>query len=398
LTEELRLLEFPAQLKGGGMGVQKSGPAQRTAPHRGDVVNIQVLRAVAAMSVVFYHAQQQTVLYLGGEHFGFWGMAGVDLFFVISGFIMVHVTRTRRKTTSEFWVDRVIRIAPLYWIATLWIVALYVGGFNPAGVKAITLQDVVSSILFLPDVRTDGHPYPVLDVGWTLTYEMYFYFIFGLTFLLRTRELAVQVLVAWFLFSWLVLVAGGPLPFALAFILQPITLLFAAGAGLGLLYGSWTPPRGRRVALAGYGMCAAGLIWILVADRMIGHRLNTELDLRLLGFGVGAILIVTGALVLERVGRTLPSRTILLLGGASYAVYLFHPTLVQTFIKLLGVVSGGSSLLVAPALVGALAIAAVAGCAIHVWIEKPLLSALRRMISSPRALPTATDRPEAAAG
>lgn len=131
------------------------------------VRNIQVLRCVAALVVVWHHLQTQLHLQMDMPPLGFHGRAGVDIFFVISGFIMFHTTWDARRRVTRFWIDRVIRIAPLYWLATLAVTGLVLVGFHPAGVMKISLEDVIADMLFLPDIREElgEHVYEVDDIN-----------------------------------------------------------------------------------------------------------------------------------------------------------------------------------------------------------------------------------------
>src|SRR5262249_10848440 len=147
------------------------------------IQNIQVLRAIAAYLVVVYHIQPHVSNLLSAPMTSDMGAVGVDVFFVISGFIMVFTSSNRERTTWEFWRDRIIRIVPLYWLATFCMIAITLFGFAPSGLHGWDGKDLVTSMFFLPNIRNDGVPEPILSPGWTLIYEMFFYFLFGLTLL-----------------------------------------------------------------------------------------------------------------------------------------------------------------------------------------------------------------------
>ena len=136
--------------------------------------NIQLLRAAAVYAVVIHHADDPVTDYTGYDFGSVSTSSGVDVFFVISGFVMVYTTYKRTKNPFEFWRDRAIRIVPMYWIATLCMISLYMIGFRPAELHAYELQDVISSLFFIPDVRADGIEKPIIPLGWTLNYEMFF--------------------------------------------------------------------------------------------------------------------------------------------------------------------------------------------------------------------------------
>ena len=127
---------------------------------------VEVLRFLAALAVVFVHLP----ISLNGHY-------GVDLFFIISGFIMMYSTR---KTCINFFKKRIIRVVPLYWALTIgvFIIALYFPSFLQNTTN--NFIHFIKSLFFIPfDKNGIGH-FPVLFLGWTLNYEMYFYLIFGI--------------------------------------------------------------------------------------------------------------------------------------------------------------------------------------------------------------------------
>jgi exopolysaccharide production protein ExoZ len=366
-----------------------SAHTQLASGHPQAVANIQALRAFAAMAVVWHHLETRINSEMDGPHMGFTGMSGVDVFFVISGFIMFHTTNGSGKTAAQFWLDRFIRIAPLYWLATGLVVALCLLGLHPNATKALDGGDVVAALAFFPDVRADGVPYTVLDVGWTLVFEAWFYLLFGLAFALRSQGKALAALSV--LFGALALVRGfAPgLPFALEYWFRPITLEFAAGGALALLW------RSRAVAglsqrvlrVGGWVLLSVGLVALLIGGWRLGWRLNHDFELRLIVFGAPAVMIVAGALALEKVGVTVRSPFVLLLGAASYSIYLCHQFVVEGIEKLAGVIVHQVTLPIdlGMILVG-LVTAAALGIGIHRHIELPLTRSLKRFVHRPRLI------------
>jgi peptidoglycan/LPS O-acetylase OafA/YrhL len=359
------------------------------------VSNIQVLRCFAALAVVWHHLQTRLHLELGAPAMGFAGRAGVDVFFVISGFIMFHTTRNGDRTVFQFWTDRVIRIAPMYWLATGAIVALFWLNLHPNGVRAISGADIIANMLFLPNYRADGDAYPILDVGWTLNYEMYFYFLFGLTFFLRSQVAALVAMTVWFAATGLVGIFGPPLPHALDFYFEPITLEFAAGGLLALLYRCELPATAESAARQlGWALLVGGIVAMLGDALFWGEYVNWNPALRTLAFGGPAVMIVAGALLLERAGMVWRSRMLLLLGAASYSIYLVHQIALQYTIAPV------AALWAAPDTAGlviigiiAFSLAALAGVATHLWLEKPATAWLhgiaRRRRASSATVPVA---------
>lgn len=156
---------------------------------------VQYLRGIAAMMVVWHHSMGQVAATKDFIRVPEFGVYGVDLFFMISGFIMLVTTWDKSITPMEFIGHRIRRVVPLYWAATLVMVAAAV--IAPAQFK--TLQfDAVSlfkSLFFIPYYSPgDIYPHPLLVPGWTLNYEMFFYALFAAT-LLVGRNWRVPIMV-----------------------------------------------------------------------------------------------------------------------------------------------------------------------------------------------------------
>jgi peptidoglycan/LPS O-acetylase OafA/YrhL len=340
------------------------------------LVEIQVLRAVAALMVAAHHALHEAggVALRAGTTAPVpspvWA-AGVDLFFVISGFVMVHASRDLFGTTGAarvFLARRVARVVPLYWLVT----AVYLGIAlaAPAVLNGDVLDPVfvAASFAFWPMARPDGLVQPLYSLGWTLNYEMWFYALFALAVALpRARAVAAAALA---LAASVVLGRLVALPQPLAFWAEPIVLEFAFGLGLGLARAhGLVLPAGIRLALAAAG--AAGLVWVGTA--------MPDLP-RFVAFGIpGAILVAAAGLGPARAGgASMPARWGERLGDASYALYLVHPFAVRG----LRVGLGGLAHLVGAWGFVALALAAAlaASLAVHRWIERPLTGAARRAL------------------
>ncbi|WP_204262837.1 acyltransferase [Methylobacterium sp. BTF04] len=345
------------------------------------LVAIQILRAFAALLVVMHHAQFEAATLATRVGTPFLGStmlpwrAGVDVFFVISGFIIVHAARSlygQPGGRARFLAHRVARLVPLYWlVTTLYLVvawrtpALLNGGDN------LVPGYVAAAFLFWPALRADGLIQPLYSLGWTLNYEMAFYLVFAVGLGWGRRAAFAWLCVA---LSGLValglLVAGLPTP--LAFWSDPIVLEFALGAAIGLVRAE-----GLRLAfLPRLGLAAAGLVLLASA--------GTVTDLaRPLAYGIPALLLVAAA-ALGSPGRmdetSRPVRALIALGDASYALYLLHPFVLRgarEAILRLGLAPvlgpwGGITLMVALAIVISLAAAR--------FVEQPLTRTLRRWL------------------
>jgi exopolysaccharide production protein ExoZ len=342
------------------------------APEGRHLPGLQVLRALAALAVVWFHAGR----YLADQipHAWWrWGEFGVDVFFVLSGFVMVHATRDRTRV-RDFLAARVARIVPLYWAATL-AMALLVWWLPQLFVAAqLTSAHLVQSLAFWPHFSPSmpGQVMPLLVPGWTLVHEMYFYLLFGLLLPLRP---ALRVAMATLLLSLGVLLAPRMSDSADSawahFLGAPLMLEFAFGMMTGLAYRrGWRPSR-TLAWLAGFAGTAL----------VVG---TSQPELRVWSAGVGGLALLVSASNWQAGGA--PSFALLhRLGDASYSTYLLHPfVLGALFLPLLRVplLDQGVAGVAALSLLALLA-SATAGLLCHHWIERPLTRIARRSFALP---------------
>ncbi len=345
------------------------------------IANIQILRAVAALAVVLHHTQFQLQIAYGTPHFALVGRAGVDLFFLISGFVMVYTTRETQRTTTQFWMDRAVRIVPLYWLGTSLVIALFLAGLPALDVQELRLGDIVKSYLFIPYLASYGEGRPILDVGWTLNYEVYFYALFGLTFFVRSQAKALLLLGALFVAIWLFVKLNPQLPFVIAHYGSALVFEFLIGGAIALWHHRWISGKPVQRPALGAALVLAGLVAVFAAGWKFAAIVNQNPELRVAVFGGPAILVLVGALLLEQAGYTMKSRFVLLLGAASYAIYLAHPMVLQMAVPAFNAIVPGTSLAhKAGAVVFAFTLAVAAGLAVHLWVERPMTAGLRAML------------------
>ena len=331
-------------------------------PVRDNLLSIQCLRAVAAFLVVAYHAVEQWTSKMP-EHYApgeYWpnGSAGVDIFFVISGLVMtISVQRSagRPHAAWSFAKDRIIRIMPLYWIITTFKIVAVIA--VPALVTRTTLDPfyVAGSYALLPVRDAAGIIRPVLPVGWTLSYEMFFYILICATLLIRAPLLRVcaPALLTFAALAF-VLPAGG---FANTIVVEFI---------FGILIGN-AIPRLRNMppsVAAAIGLIAFAILMVIP----VGNGLA-----RPLAWGIPAACIVAAAVATELSLRPWLPRWLLAAGNASYATYLTHGFVIPAVYLLIRPLPTN---LVAMVIVG-LIVSAAAGHVTHRLIEQPLLFSLR---------------------
>ena len=284
--------------------------------------SVQYLRAAAALAVLFYHIStlSQKTWMLDPERIDYVGAAGVDLFFVISGFIMAMiVARPGDFDGRQFWISRIARVVPAYWVITLAVFVLV--WVMPQLFKETTsdLQTLLISLSFVALDHGNGNTGPLLVVGWTLNYEMFFYAIVALTSgLLGDRRLisaSAGIIALVVLGQWL-----RPSHPTLMFYTDPILLEFVLGI---LVFRIWNHLRESRRNLAPLAMLITGtLLLMLQWERPVG-------DMRALFWGVPAAAMLYGALGV----LTFRNAMLIRLGDWSYALYLTHVFVITFYIR-----------------------------------------------------------------
>jgi peptidoglycan/LPS O-acetylase OafA/YrhL len=335
---------------------------------------IQALRGIAAVMVVVHHS---TILWGMYHGWGVWGngAAGTDIFFIISGFVMVVATVGREAPlhpARKFLERRIARVVPLYWLITAVVVVkgLWVrtnSEFqNHVAHVAYTPAYVLRSLFFIPFKDTS----PIVFTGWTLSYEMFFYLLFAIALALRigvVRTLAPLLLIlgaVGFLNH-----SGWP---AIASLISPLLLEFLAGLLLG--YAVLQGKIGNHWFMFVLGIAAMFFLCLV--------GLN-NLSLRLLLWGVPAFSIVLGAVAMEPVASRWWPGWVLLIGDSSYSLYLSHVVVLPVVEKLLVTIhllrtnQGGFAGEI-PVVVMGSSLSIVVGLGVFLWIERPLNGIIRR--------------------
>jgi exopolysaccharide production protein ExoZ len=283
-----------------------------------NIESVQYIRAMAAIIVVVTHAFQWPLE--DGNYFLLKsGRFGVDIFFVISGFIITLIAGSDKFDPRKFLARRARRIVPAYWVATILVTALAL--LLPQHFRSTvpTVEGFIKSLVFLP---SEDPKAPLLALGWTLDYEAFFYFVFACTFWLRSEwRTLVQIL-----FLGALIVIGRLLPepgFLTAFYTSPSLIGFIMGLIVGQAYRHSYIDRIRNL-----GMAALIVIVVLLAGTyyfvMPWPTPDSDPLLFHLVLSLLSALIVAGLLAAERNG-SLPSLPLIkFFGDASYSIYLFH--------------------------------------------------------------------------
>lgn len=277
------------------------------------LLTIQYLRGIASAMVVVHHIRNPWPnLYNPFETFDM-GEAGVDIFFIISGVVMY--VSSRVELPAVFAGLRLIRVAPLYWILTLCAAALLLlsGGAKPG---FALVNDVALSAMFVPHHSSvfPGTIWPVLNPGWTLYFEMFFYLIFAIGLFFRKPLMISLCLISLLVVLGLFVSTDESIfhsythPFLMY--THPLMLEFAGGIVLGWLFLNGRIPN----------------VWLLLPIGFLAlfaaHVLR--LPYLFLQNGLCAALIMLGAVAAERSFKIPDVRWLQLLGDASYSIYLTH--------------------------------------------------------------------------
>ena len=300
------------------------------------------------------------------------GIYGVDLFFVISGLVMVRTTAGKRVAPLRFLANRVARIVPLYWAATLLVFGVALAFPGLVGDTRAEATALLKSLFFIPFEKAPGVLQPVLFLGWTLNYEMFFYVLFAAGLLFRDQTARVWAGAAVFLG---IVVAGAmaePADPIARFYCDPIILEFAFGMVIGTIP---VAPLASSVAKGlSIAAVAGGLLWMVVFPIVIAIP-----PYRALTIGLPAAAVVLGALRLEAAGYRITSPLLLLLGSASYALYLSHAFVLIALDKLLWASGLGGEALLPLTMAAATAAALVVAVVIHLGFERPIDRLLRTL-------------------
>lgn len=336
-------------------------------------ISVQILRFAAAMLVVAMHTTQAISIHITqAGHETYWspGSAGVDIFFVISGFVMSTSVGRSIGIPANGWKDgwtflkrRLLRIVPLYWFYTLAKVAVLIAVPVLAARSSVDLSHLLYSLFFIPVVSPWGPIEPLLPVGWTLNFEMLFYSIFALTIVLRLPRIRFGIGI----FALIFLGASyWPDVTPLTFYAQFIIFEFVLGMGVAHLLFRFQP----LAPTAGAVVSAFALAW------MFGVNWDESTN-RLIRWGFPAAFLLAGFVGMEPwMAKFRAGKQLSFLGDASYSIYLSHTFAVPAGVLLLRKLSVGSSVTVFGVVI---ALAIIAGCVSYLAVERPLTTFCRRL-------------------
>ncbi len=346
-------------------------PADR---REGLLTCLQAGRAVAALFIILFH--NALYIFAKDKYWGFdpaqgfltFSHAGVEFFFVLSGFIILHIhwkDLGRPQAFLSFIRKRFLRIYPMYWVVLAFIVPVYfiVPSFGfPYHRELVTM---ISSVLL---IFLNANQYSELPVAWTLHHEVLFYALFSVA--IFSRRLGLAVLGVWLLTSAASLMMA-PFAFPLLFIASPLHLLFAMGMLACVILRRGSVPAPALITLLGLA------IFFGTGLGEVHGQWNAE-DPRNLFYGLGSTLALIGLVDLERRGRLNVPAFLELMGDASYSIYLTHFTVLSLLAKLFIKCGAREHLPVMISFVALPLLTVLFGILVHLCVERPLLRALAR--------------------
>jgi len=358
----------------------------------GRLNNIQALRGVAALSVLFYHLGLfiRDGIFAGQSGFpaGPWdqGWAGVDLFFVISGFIMVWTTRdisSSIRSSADFLWRRATRIYPLWWICAGIMVVYFILAYNmPAAPDRVSGPHEAWSYALKSFALLPQESPPLLGLGWTLIHEMWFYLVFALI-LLFPRKWLLPSLLIWGVLTLIHYFSAGavdPSQAVRKLMSSPLNLEFIGGALVAWFLLKHSPTSRSAAAL----IFAIGVIWVLLA-MIFNIRFFAEDHhfIRMVVYGPAMVFLVWGSTAMTLTGTLSVPKWLIHLGDWSYALYLIHYIVLIAMkrgLEEFGLndIFGGGVLAIIIFSIGAIVISLIASCIMHKLIERPLIRWFRR--------------------
>jgi exopolysaccharide production protein ExoZ len=363
--------------------------AVRTVTTTHKLPGIQILRAVAAICVLSLHAGRTITETFPGETISLDGLgdAGVDIFFVISGFIMFHTSRGdfgSWQAGFSFMVRRIVRIVPLYWLFTFLIFGLQALGLFFLKEPTFTLAQLAHSIFFI------SVDWPLLGAGWTLNYEMYFYLIFAFCLSVASPRSGPYVIIGTLCAIVLVgqVATDYPPPhdelgiFGAHFFANTIAIEFC----FGILLAKFAPLGERKLVLkASAALVGAAILLSLPLLQLELSSMDFFDEARFVVLGIPAALLVFGSLAITRL-QSRAGKVFLLVGDASYSIYLTHRFVLLAFeraVKRSELFSGIPPLAWMPLLI---AVAIAVGVVTFFAIERPMTRFLQGRLSPRRPI------------
>lgn len=329
--------------------------------------SIQALRALAAWLVVFHHYIQ--VVHSNNlqgqlpQALKMYGALGVDLFFIISGFVIYISSVGKNVTPGIFALHRLARIVPAYWIFTGILATALVIDPTFLSLTHFNTELLLKSLFFIPMPNPSGIGiFPLLPVGWTLNYEMVFYCVFLLSFYFPRKFQFITIAIGLFLLSNIASRLGGDL----IFYASKIIYEFLFGIVIAIAYKKGLVQRIPTVV---------SVIMIPIAIGMIIHY--GEVSHHAVKTGIPCALLFLSIVSLERF--TPKFEFLRRLGDWSYSTYLCHVLVMCLFMKVQQRFALNDAVTFIFIVTGIL----VVSCLSFTWVEKPVSNLVKKAFKNP---------------
>ena len=340
--------------------------------------NIQVLRAFAAAAVVVFHT---------GFAFPFlrpFGSFGVDVFFVISGCIMARILDPASGSSSDFFFRRrVLRIVPPYWFFTilLYLAALRVPELM--GSTRANLVDLLKSLFFIPFTKGSGLIQPLLFIGWSLNYEMFFYLALAIGLLFQKRYSA-WIGAAIVLATMLACMPWAAHSVLAQFYSRDISIEFVLGILSYYLCRAISAHTARRMRLPALAVCLASALLLIATQAIFPKDVFPFNSSRVLTLGTLSFLLVTAASLLSQADWDTRIPVLTLIGDASYILYLIHPYCEYALNRVFARRLHWLKLDTASGALAGVALSILLAVLLHLYCERPTVRFLNRRFGGKR--------------
>ncbi|EKN66445.1 hypothetical protein BABA_15087 [Neobacillus bataviensis LMG 21833] len=343
--------------------------------------SLQYIRGIAATFVLLLHA---TSLFKVYHHYSYLnnffraGYMGVDIFFVLSGFIIYFVHRPdigNKEKLKPFLLKRFIRVYPVYWVVLLVVTPLYflIPSFGE-GFETNPMF-IIKSWLLIPDIH-----FPILNVAWSLRHEVLFYIIFGLILIFnKNRKVSYSVIALWLTTTCLLFIfmprdiwEGQNI--WIKFLFNPYNIDFALGSLAAHLFVS------KENKLKNFGKLSLffGLIWFAFSWY---NQFSKIIEVhRIIAWGIPAFFIIFGLVSLESKGKLRHINILFILGNASYSIYLINYISVSFLNKIFNYLNLYDIFGYFISITLCVIITLIAGCILHYVIEMPLIKFIKGLI------------------
>jgi len=353
--------------------------------------SLQLLRAVAVSLVIFVHASYYGVPKISAVNpvdsfynLKQWGNLGVDLFFAISGFIMTIIYESYIKPSGwkTFFMKRIIRIVPLYYLLSCLDAFITIFIHH----QSVSAPQIVKTLFFFPILDINKFVVPLISVGWSLSYEMYFYTIIGIALLFK-KYIPQLVLVTLFSLGILGFFWNSDIVL-LKFLTSPLLLEFAFGIACGLIYRRFlvSSINNYQRKILALGLTISGVILMSLSFFMnvkwqINYQTVIENDnviafYRTIIWGIPTAIFMLGVILLEKSFQLKTAPILILAGDASYSCYLIHGMVYPVVASVFKYLSLGPILylvVIIPICIGVSII-------FYKIIEKPLVSGIDKLL------------------